>query len=273
MISIIDCLLTPRDVVVYDAEAHACIIDGLRLHKGKTLVFGHNDMESLRLQLQHATDLAEEQNGGVLVITEGVFGMKGDLGKLDEIVALKKDFQFRLLVDDAHGLRYDGPGRSRHGGAFRRCRRRGRALQHLRQVDGRIGAFVSGPRWLINLLRYNMRSQLRQVAPDADGDRRAEASGADPQPPRIPGETLGERPCAPKQPERERVRDRCDQLAGDARLPEGRHSRGHESGRGPAREPRYFCSMVVYPVIPKGQMILRMHPDGGAYAGGCKGYD
>lgn len=77
-------------MVVYDAEAHACIIDGLRLHKGKRFVYGHNDMESLRLQLQHATDLAEEQNGGVLVITEGVFGMKGDLGKLDEIVALKR---------------------------------------------------------------------------------------------------------------------------------------------------------------------------------------
>ena len=88
MISIIDCLLTPRDVVVYDAEAHACIIDGLRMHKGKRFVFGHNDMESLRLQLGHATELAESQNGGVLVITEGVFGMKGDLGKLNEIVAL-----------------------------------------------------------------------------------------------------------------------------------------------------------------------------------------
>ena len=104
MISIIDCLLTPRDVVVYDAEAHACIIDGLRMHKGKRFVYGHNDMASLRLQLKHATELAEQQNGGVLVITEGVFGMKGDLGKLDEIVALKKDFQFRLLVDDAHGF-------------------------------------------------------------------------------------------------------------------------------------------------------------------------
>ena len=104
MLSIIDCLLTPRDVVVYDAEAHACIIDGLRMHKGKRFVFGHNDMDSLRLQLQHATDLAEEQKGGVLVITEGVFGMKGDLGKLDQIVALKKEFRFRLLVDDAHGF-------------------------------------------------------------------------------------------------------------------------------------------------------------------------
>ena len=222
MISIIDCLLTPRDVVVYDAEAHACIIDGLRLHKGKRFVFGHNDMESLRLQLQHATDLAEEQNGGVLVITEGVFGMKGDLGKLDEIVALKKDFQFRLLVDDAHGFGTMGPGG------------RGTAA-HFGVVDGERSPLADQPAALQHAL-----AALRKVAPDADGDRRAEASGADPQPPRIPGETLGERPCAPKQPERERVRDRCDQLAGDARLSEGRHSRGHESGRGPAREPRYF---------------------------------
>ena len=102
MISIIDCLLTPRDVVVYDAEAHACIIDGLRMHKGKRFVFGHNDMESLRLQLQHATDLAEEQNGGVLVITEGVFGMKGDLGKLDEIVALFPSPFIHIGGDEVH---------------------------------------------------------------------------------------------------------------------------------------------------------------------------
>ena len=104
MISIIDCLLTPRDVVVYDAECHACIIDGLRMHKGKRFVYAPNNEESLRLQLKHATDLAEEQRGGVLVITEGVFGMKGDLGFLDVIVKAKKDFNFRLLVDDAHGF-------------------------------------------------------------------------------------------------------------------------------------------------------------------------
>ena len=87
MISIIDCLLSPRalDVVVYDAEAHACIMDGLRLYKGKRFMYAHNDMESLRLQLKHATELAEQQGGGVLVITEGVFGMKGDCGKLDEM--------------------------------------------------------------------------------------------------------------------------------------------------------------------------------------------
>ena len=160
MISIIDCLLSPRDVVVYDAECHACIIDGLRMHKGKRFVYAHNNEESLRLQLQHATDLAESQRGGVLVITEGVFGMKGDLGFLDVIVKAKKDFNFRLLVDDAHGFGTMGPGG------------RGTAA-HFGVVDGvdvlfntfaksmaGIGAFVSGPRWLINLFRYNMRSQL-----------------------------------------------------------------------------------------------------------------
>ncbi|MBQ8307994.1 MAG: pyridoxal phosphate-dependent aminotransferase family protein, partial [Alistipes sp.] len=160
MLSIIDCLLTHRDVVVYDAEAHACIIDGLRMHNGKRFVFGHNDIDSLRLQLKHATELAEEQRGGVLVITEGVFGMKGDMGKLDEIVALKKEFDFRLLVDDAHGFGTMGPGG------------RGTAA-HFGVVDGvdvlfntfaksmaGIGAFVASHRWLVNLLRYNMRSQL-----------------------------------------------------------------------------------------------------------------
>ena len=162
MISIIDCLLSPRalDVVVYDDEAHACIMDGLRLYKGKRFMYAHNDMESLRLQLKHATELAEQQGGGVLVITEGVFGMKGDCGKLDEIVALKKEFPFRLLVEDAHGFGTMGPGG------------RGTAA-HYGVVDGvdvlfntfaksmaGIGAFVSGPKWLIYLLRYNMRSQL-----------------------------------------------------------------------------------------------------------------
>ena len=110
MLSIIDCLLSPRDVAVYDAESHACIIDGLRLHKGKRFVYAHNDEASLRKQLRHATDLAEEQGGGVLVISEGVFGMKGDLGFLDVIVGLKQEFSFRLLVDDAHGFGTMGKG-------------------------------------------------------------------------------------------------------------------------------------------------------------------
>ncbi|MEG2122191.1 MAG: aminotransferase class I/II-fold pyridoxal phosphate-dependent enzyme, partial [Rikenellaceae bacterium] len=101
MVSIIDTLVTSRDVIVYDAEAHACIIDGLLLHKakgGKRYVYPHNNMENCEKQIQRATALAKENGGGVMVITEGVFGMKGDLGKLDELVALKKKYGFRLLV-------------------------------------------------------------------------------------------------------------------------------------------------------------------------------
>ena len=261
MISIIDCLLTPRDVVVYDAEAHACIIDGLRLHKGKRFVFGHNDMESLRLQLQHATDLAEEQNGGVLVITEGVFGMKGDLGKLDEIVALKKDFQFRLLVDDAHGFGTMGPGG------------RGTAA-HFGVVDGvdvlfntfaksmaGIGAFVSGPRWLINLLRYNMRSQLYAKSlpmPMVIGAlKRLELIRNHPE----FQEKLWENVRALQSSLKENgfeigvTNSPVTPVFLKGGIPEAtnlvvdlRENHG------------IFCSMVVYPVIPKGEIILRIIP-------------
>ena len=160
MISIIDCLLTPRDVVVYDKECHACIIDGLRMHPGKRFVYAHNDEDSLRLQLKHATELAEQQNGGVLVITEGVFGMKGDLGFLDVIVKCKKDFSFRLLVDDAHGFGTMGKGGRGTGDHFGVQDQIDVLFNTFAKSMAGIGAFVSGPRWLINLFRYNMRSQL-----------------------------------------------------------------------------------------------------------------
>ena len=261
MISIIDCLLTPRDVVVYDAEAHACIIDGLRMHKGKRFVFGHNDMESLRLQLKHATDLAEEQRGGVLVITEGVFGMKGDLGKLDEIVALKKEFQFRLLVDDAHGVGTMGP------------QGRGTAA-HFGVVDGvdvlfntfaksmaGIGAFVAGPRWLVNLLRYNMRSQLYAKSlpmPMVIGALK-----------RI--ELIREHP---------EFQEKLWTIvrAMQSKLVENGFDIGVTNSpvtpvflKGGVQEAtnlvvdlrenhNVFCSMVIYPVIPKGEIILRIIP-------------
>ena len=104
MVSIIDALVDRHDVIVYDSESHACIMDGLRLHIGKRFVFPHNDIESCEKQLQRATKITEESGGGILVITEGVFGMAGDLGKLDKIAALKKKYNFRFLVDDAHGF-------------------------------------------------------------------------------------------------------------------------------------------------------------------------
>jgi len=261
MLSIIDCLLTHRDVVVYDAEAHACIIDGLRMHNGKRFVFGHNDIDSLRLQLKHATELAEEQRGGVLVITEGVFGMKGDMGKLDEIVALKKEFNFRLLVDDAHGFGTMGPGG------------RGTAA-HFGVVDGvdvlfntfaksmaGIGAFVAGPRWLINLFRYNMRSQLYAKSLPM---------------PMVIG-ALKRLEIIRTRPElQEKLRKITNALQS------GLKESGFDIGvtntpvtpvfmKGSVDEAtnlvvdlrenhHLFCSIVVYPVIPKGEMILRVIP-------------
>lgn len=261
MISIIDCLLTPRDVVVYDAEAHACIIDGLRMHKGKRFVYGHNDMASLRLQLKHATELAEQQNGGVLVITEGVFGMKGDLGKLDEIVAMKKDFNFRLLVDDAHGLRHDGSPRTGHGRSLRRRGRCGCAVQHLRQVDGRHRSLrLRSPLAYQPAALQHAFAALRQVTPDADGDRRVEASGSDPQAPRIPGEALGNHPCPARRTEGERIRDRCNPVAVTPVYMKGGIPEATNLIVDLREKHNLFCSVVVYPVIPKGEIILRLIP-------------
>ena len=160
VLSIIDSLCSRHDVIVYDAESHACIIDGLRLHQGKRYVYQHNDIESLEKQLQRATKLAAETGGGILVITEGVFGMSGNLGALREIVALKEKYQFRLFVDDAHGFGTMGKTGAGTG-------------EHLGVQDGidvyfstfaksmaSIGAFVAGEEYVIDYLRYNMRSQI-----------------------------------------------------------------------------------------------------------------
>ena len=187
MVSIIDSLLTRRDVVVYDSEAHACIIDGLRLHTGKRFVYPHNDMEACRKQLGHATKLAAENGGGVLVITEGVFGMKGDLGKLDELVAMKKDFDFRLLVDDAHGfgtMGKTGAGTPEHFGV-------GDGVDvwfstFAKSMAG-IGAFVRfGEVYRRLSALQHAFADLRQGASDADGQGSVEAFGADPYASRIP---------------------------------------------------------------------------------------
>lgn len=160
MVSAIDCLVDRRDVIVYDADSHACIVDGVRLHAGKRFVFTHNDMASLRKQLERATKLADENGGAILVITEGVFGMSGNIGKLDEVVALKKEFDFRLFVDDAHGFGVLGP--------------KGEGAPHaLGCQDGvdiyfatfakslaGIGAFIASNEQVAEYLRYNMRSQV-----------------------------------------------------------------------------------------------------------------
>ena len=160
MVSIIDSLLDRKDVVVYDSEAHACILDGLRMHIGKRFVFPHNNMESLEKQLQRAEKIVETTKGGVLVITEGVFGMSGDLGQLDEMVKLKKKYKFRLLVDDAHGfgtMGITGSGTPEHLGVRDDI---DLYFGTFAKAMALIGGFVAGPSEVINYLRYNMRSQI-----------------------------------------------------------------------------------------------------------------
>jgi glycine C-acetyltransferase len=160
IISIIDSLLGRNDVVVYDSEAHACIFDGVRLHLGKRFVFPHNNIDSCEKQLGRAAKLVDQTGGGILVVTEGVYGMAGDLAKLDKITALKKKFNFRILVDDAHGfgtMGKTGAGTGEHFGVQDEI---DLYFSTFAKSMAGIGAFVAGNEDIINYLRYNMRSQV-----------------------------------------------------------------------------------------------------------------
>lgn len=160
IMSAIDSLLDRKDVVVYDSDCHACIIDGLRMHLGKRFVFPHNDIENCEKQLIRATRIAEETGGGILVITEGVFGMLGDQGKLKEIVDLKKKYQFRLLVDDAHGfgtMGKTGAGTGEEQGVMDEI---DLYFSTFAKSMASIGAFISTKESIATYLRYNMRSQI-----------------------------------------------------------------------------------------------------------------
>ena len=160
MVSIIDALTDRRDIIVYDSESHACILDGLRMHMGKRFVFPHNDIENCDKQLQRASKLAKETGGGILVITEGVFGMAGDLGKLDKIAALKRKYNFRLLVDDAHGfgtMGKTGAGTGEHFGVQDEV---DVYFATFAKSMAGIGGFVASTRNVVNYLMYNMRSQI-----------------------------------------------------------------------------------------------------------------
>ncbi len=160
--SVIDALLSRHDVAVYDSESHACIVDGLRMHTGKRYVFKHNDIDSLEQQLRRATDYLGRngRGGGILVITEGVFGMAGDQGALKEIVALKEKYEFRLLIDDAHGfgvMGHDGSGAATEQGVQDGV---DIYIATFAKAMASIGAFVAGDADLIQYLRYNTRSQI-----------------------------------------------------------------------------------------------------------------
>lgn len=160
MISIIDSLVDRRDVIVYDSEAHACIIDGMRLHIGKRFVYPHNNIENFEKQLTRAKKITEKTGGGILVITEGVYGMSGDLGKLDEIVALKSKYNFRLLVDDAHGFGTMGPtgvGTDEYFGVQDEV---DVYFGTFAKSMAGIGGFVASSKEVIKFLTYNLRSQI-----------------------------------------------------------------------------------------------------------------
>ncbi len=160
MASIVDCLLNRRDVVVYDAESHACIIDGLRMTNAHRFVFKHNDVEDCEKQLQRATEMVAKSGGGILLITEGVFGMAGDMGKIKEICALKAKYDFRILLDDAHG--FGTMGETGAGvGEEQGCQDQIDVYfsTFAKSMAG-IGAFVAGNADLVNYLQYNLRSQI-----------------------------------------------------------------------------------------------------------------
>ena len=159
-LSAIDALVDRQDVIVYDSECHACILDGVRLHAGKRFVFQHNDMQGLEKQLQRAKNITDKSDGGILVITEGVFGMSGDLAKLKEITDLKKEYDFRLFVDDAHGfgtIGKTGIGSGEHLG----CQKEIDVLfGTFAKSMASIGAFICSTTDVVEFLKYNIRSQV-----------------------------------------------------------------------------------------------------------------
>lgn len=261
IMSCIDALVNRRDTIVYDAQAHACIIDGLRLHMGHRYAFKHNDAEDCEKQLQRATDMANKNGGGILVITEGVFGMDGEQGILKEIVQLKDKYEFRILIDDAHGFGYMGPDGA--GADSAQGCQDGVDLYFSTFVKsmGSIGAFISGPKKVLNYLRYNTRSQIFAKS----------------LPLVVVHGMLARMEMLITMPElREKLWYNVN------RLQEGLKARGFNIGstnspvtpvymKGDVPEAtsmvkdlrenyHIFCSIVIYPVIPKGDIIYRIIP-------------
>ena len=261
MVSIIDALVNRRDVIVYDAESHACILDGVRLHIGRSFVFPHNDIVKLREVLTRATKFAQEQDGGILVITEGVFGMSGNLGKLDEIAALKKEFNFRLLIDDAHGygtMGKTGAGTAEHFGVSDLVDVH--FATFAKSMAG-IGAFVASDKEIVDYLRYNMRSQIYAKSlpmPMVIGAlKRLELLQTQPE--------LREKLWTIVHALQNGLRERGFNI-GTTQSPvtpvvlSGSVSEATNLVADLRENYALFCSAVIYPVIPKGMLILRLIP-------------
>ncbi|MFO7935624.1 MAG: aminotransferase class I/II-fold pyridoxal phosphate-dependent enzyme [Bacteroidales bacterium] len=261
MSSIIDAVTSRNDVIVYDSESHACILDGMRMSLAKRFVFPHNDMKNLEIQMGRAVKRAEQQGGGILVITEGVFGMAGDLGNLKAIADLKDQFDFRLLVDDAHGfgtMGATGMGTGEHYGVQEKI---DLYFATFAKAMAGIGAFVASEKEVVDYLRYNMRSQtfakslpmpmvigalkrleMLQTMPELRKDLwnvvNALQTGL-----KEAGFDIGktESPVTPVYMHGGIIE--ATQLILDLR-----------------ENYNIFCSMVIYPVVPKGDILLRLIP-------------
>lgn len=261
MVSTIDALVSKDDVIVYDVDAHACIIDGVRLHLGQRFTYRHNDLASIEKNLERATKVAAKTGGGILLISEGVFGMRGEQGRLKEIVALKKRFNFRLFVDDAHGfgtLGKTGAGAGEEQGIQKDI---DVYFATFAKSLASTGAFIAGDEEIMNYLKYNLRSQMF-----AKSLQMQLVVGA-----------LKRLDMLRTMPElKEKLWENVNALQG------GLKDRGFDIGttqscvtpvylKGSVPEAMalvkdlrenhgVFCSIVVYPVIPKGLILLRMIP-------------
>ncbi len=261
MVSTIDALVSKDDIIVYDVDAHACIIDGVRLHMGKRFTYKHNDLESIEKNLQRATKMAKASGGGILLISEGVFGMRGEQGKLKEIVALKKKYNFRLFVDDAHGfgtLGKTGAGAGEEQGVQDDI---DVYFATFAKSMASTGAFIAADDEIITYLKYNLRSQMF-----AKSLQMQLVEGA-----------LKRLDMLRTMPEfKNKLWENVNALQG------GLKKQGFDIGttqscvtpvylKGSIPEAMalvkdlrenhgIFCSIVVYPVIPKGLILLRMIP-------------
>ena len=261
MVSTIDALVGRHDVIVYDADAHACIIDGVRLHMGKSFTFKHNDIESLEKNLVRATKVAEEQGGGILVITEGVFGMRGIQGKIKEIVALKSKFNFRILVDDAHGFGTLGE-RGAGAGEEQGCQDQIDVYfsTFAKSMAG-FGAFIAGDADIIRILKYNLRSQIfaksLTMPMVIGGLKRLELLRTRPEIKAKLWENVNKLQNG--------LKERGFNIGGSNTcvtpvMMQGTTVEATLLSRDLRENFGIFTSVVIYPVIPKGMILLRLIP-------------
>ncbi|MGA1464627.1 MAG: aminotransferase class I/II-fold pyridoxal phosphate-dependent enzyme [Balneolaceae bacterium] len=261
IMSAVEALVNRHDVIVYDSESHACIVDGVRLHMGKRFAFDHNDIESLERNLIRAEKLTAKTGGGILVISEGVFGMRGDQGKLKEIVALKQKYAFRLLVDDAHGfgtLGATGAGAGEEQGIQDEI---DVYFSTFAKSMASIGAFLAGEKDVIQFLQYNMRSQMFAKSlplPIVIGNlKRLELLKTRPE----LKENLWKNVRALQSGLKERGLNIG--ATNSCVTPVYMHGSVEEAThlvRDLREQYKIFCSIVIYPVIPKGMILLRLIP-------------